>query len=83
MILAGGTGYKIDPCKGCLETLFQTNTEPLAGVGELTLQVDSSDTGKLVAAQIDEMKFESVLQETIPDTNNLTEIYSTPSLDCK
>ena len=83
MIVARATGYKIDHCMGCLDSLFQTTTTPLVGDKEVPVQVLTSDAGKLVAAHIDEMKFKDALKETIPSTSNLTELYSTPDLDCK
>ena len=83
MIVARATGYEIDHCMGCLDSLFQTKATPLSGDKKLPVQVLTSDAGKLVAAHIDEMKFKDVLKETIPSTSNLTELYSTPDLDCK
>ena len=83
MIVARATGYEIDHCMGCLDSLFQTKATPLSGDKKVPVQVLTSDAGKLVAAHIDEMKFKDVLKETIPNTNDLKEIYSAPALDCK
>ena len=83
MIVASATGYKIDHCKGCLNSLFQTKANPFIGNKEVPVQVFTSDAGKIVAAHIDEMKFKDVLKQTIPNTNDLKEIYSAPALDCK
>jgi len=81
MIVARATGYKIDHCKGCLNSLFQTKANPFIGNKEVPVQVFTSDAGKIVAAHIDEMKFKDVLKQTIPNTNDLKEIYSAPALD--
>ena len=83
MIVARATGYKVDHCMGCLDSLFQTEASPVVGDKEVPVQVLTSDAGKLVAAHIDEMKFKDVLKETIPNTDDLKEIYSVQALDCK
>ena len=83
LLLACATCQPIDHCQGCLEPLFQTSDTPKVGKSNTPLQLTASDAGKLVAVQINDMKFKDVLDKTIPETSDLNEIYSTSTLDCK
>ena len=83
LVLAYATCQPVNHCNGCLEQLFQTSGTPIVGKSNIPLQVSASDAGKLVAVQINDMKFKDVLDKTIPETSDLNEIYSTSTLDCK
>ena len=70
------SGYSIDYCDGCTESLFRETTPQ-------EVEVSPDDIGKLVRSEIDDEVLLDSLKATVPTSDDLDELWSAPKLDCK
>ena len=70
------SGYSIDYCDGCTESLFRETTPQ-------EVEVTPGDIGKLVRSEIDDEVLLESLKETVPTSDDLDELWSAPKLDRK
>jgi len=70
------SGYSIDYCDGCTESLFRETTPQ-------EVEVTPADIGKLVRSEIDDEVLLESLKATVPTSDDLDELWSAPKLDAK
>ena len=70
------SGYSIDYCDGCTESLFRETTPQ-------EVEVTPDDIGKLVRSEIDDEVLLESLKATVPTSDDLDELWSAPKLDRK
>ena len=70
------SGYSIDYCDGCTESLFRETTPQ-------EVEVTPADIGKLVRSEIDDEVLLESLKATVPTSDDLDELWSAPKLDGK
>ena len=70
------SGYSIDYCDGCTESLFRETTPQ-------EVEVTPDDIGILVRSEIDDEVLLESLKATVPTSDDLDELWSAPKLDRK